>query len=99
MRAFGLEAKTYDSAEAFLKSGTAEPSSCIITDIHMPGLSGIELKQWLDDHANAAPVIMITARSEPHLQAQALACGAIGLLRKPFDAETLLACLKKARVA
>jgi DNA-binding response OmpR family regulator len=46
-----------------------------------------------------APVIMITARSEPHLHAQALACGAVGLLRKPFDAATLLACLKRARVA
>jgi FixJ family two-component response regulator len=51
MRSFGLEAKTYDSAEDFLRSGAAEPSSCIITDIHMPGLSGIELKQWLDTGA------------------------------------------------
>jgi FixJ family two-component response regulator len=99
MRSFGLAVKTYDCAEAFLSSGAVEPSSCIITDIHMPGLSGIELKQWLDDHGNAAPVIMITARSEPHLDAQALACGALGLLRKPFDAETLLAFLRKARVA
>jgi FixJ family two-component response regulator len=99
MRSFGLAAKIYASAEDFLRCGAAEPSSCIITDIHMPGLSGIELKQWLDDHANMAPVIMITARSEPHLHAQALACGAVGLLRKPFDAATLLACLKRARVA
>ena len=99
MRSFGLEAKTYNSAEDFLRSGAAEPSSCIITDIHMPGLSGIELKQWLDDHANAAPVIMITARSEPHLHAQARACGAVCLLKKPFNAEALLACLKKAQVA
>ena len=98
MRSFGLEAKTYNSAEDFLRSGAAEPSSCIITDIHMPGLSGIELKQWLDGHANAAPVIMITARSEPHLHAQAQACGALCLLKKPFDAEALLAWLKKAHV-
>jgi FixJ family two-component response regulator len=99
MRSFGLVAKTYASAEDFLRSGAGEPSSCIITDIHMPGLSGIELKQWLDDHANAAPVIMITGRSEPHLHAQAQACGAVSLLRKPFDAEALLACLKKAQIA
>ncbi len=99
VRSFGFEAKAYESAEDFLRSGAVEPSSCIITDIQMPGLSGIGLKQWLDDHAFTAPVIMITARSEPHLHTQARASGAICLLRKPFDADALLACLRKAQVA
>ncbi len=99
VRSFGFDAKTYDSAEEFLASGASEPSSCIITDIQMPGLSGLELKQWLDDHASTAPVILITARSEPHIHAQARASGAVCLLKKPFDADTLLACLRKARVA
>ena len=99
VRSFGFGAKTYGSAEEFLTSGTSEASSCIITDIQMPGLSGIQLKQWLDDHASTAPVILITARSEPHIHAQARASGAVCLLKKPFDADTLLACLKKARVA
>jgi FixJ family two-component response regulator len=99
VRSFGFEAKAYKSAEDFLRSGAAEPSSCIITDIQMPGLSGIDLKHWLDEHAFTAPVIMITARSEPYLHAQAHACGAICLLKKPFDADSLLACLRKAHVA
>lgn len=98
VRSFGFDAKTYCSAEDFLVSGMSEPSSCIISDIQMPGLSGLQLKQWLDDHANTAPVIFITARSEPHVDAQARSSGAVCLLKKPFDAKTLLACLKKAHV-
>lgn len=98
VRSFGFDASTHSSAEDFLASGMAASSNCIITDIQMPGLSGLQLKQWLDDHASTAPVILITARSEPHIHAQARASGAVCLLRKPFDADTLLACLKKAHV-
>jgi FixJ family two-component response regulator len=99
VRFFGFEPKTYGSAEEFLASDAGEQPCCIISDIHMPGLSGLELKRWLDDHDRAAPVILITARSEPHVLAQADASGAVCLLRKPFDAAALLASLKKARVA
>jgi FixJ family two-component response regulator len=98
VRSFGFEARTFESAENFLSSGANESWSCIITDIQMPGISGIELKRWLDKHANTAPVIMITAHSEARLHAQALASGAIYLLKKPFDADALLACLRLARV-
>jgi len=98
LRSFGFAVEAYSTAEAFLKSGTRDRSDCIITDIQMPGLSGIELKQWLDAHANATPVIMITARLEAHLHAQALASGAICLLRKPFDSAALLASLERARI-
>lgn len=98
LRSFGFDAKTYGSAEEFIKSGCHEISNCIITDIQMPGLNGIELKRWLDAHSCAAPVIMITARSEPYLRAQALACGAICLLTKPFEADELLTCLSKAKL-
>ena len=98
LKSFGFEAKTYCSAEEFIRSGLGETSRCIITDIQMPGLSGIELKQWLDAHASAVPVIMITGRFEPHLHAQAVACGAFCILKKPFKADTLLECLKRADV-
>jgi FixJ family two-component response regulator len=98
VRSFGFTAKTYGSAEEFLASGRFEPSSCIISDIQMPGLSGLELKQWLDEHSSTAPVILITGRSEPHIHKQARASGAVCLLKKPFDADTLLACLRKAKV-
>ncbi len=99
LRFFGFEPTTYGSAEEFLASDGDERPCCIISDIHMPGLSGLELKRWLDDHDRTAPVILITARSEPHILAQADVCGAVCVLRKPFDAATLLASLQKAQVA
>ena len=99
VRSFGFAARTFESAEDFLANGIDDVCCCIITDIQMPGLSGIELKHRLDVRENPPPVILITARSEPHVHAQARASGAVCLLRKPFDADTLLACLKKAQVA
>jgi FixJ family two-component response regulator len=99
VRLLGFSVETYCSAEDFMRSGDCNATNCIITDIHMPGLTGIDLKHWLDARNNDAPVIMITGRSEKHLHAQALDSGAVCLLRKPFDADTLLACLKRAQVA
>lgn len=96
LRSFGFDAQTYGSAEEFMASGCCETSRCVITDIQMSGLNGFELKQWLDARSSAVPVIMITARPETHLRAQALASGAICLLKKPFDAASLLACLRMA---
>jgi FixJ family two-component response regulator len=93
----GFKAVIYASAEDFLQSATRGASCCIITDIHMPGLSGIELMGRLE--AGSAPVIMITGRSEPYLRTQALESGAVCLLKKPFDADSLLSCLKRAHVA
>jgi len=98
MRAKGYVAQTYDSAEEFLDAGTWETSQCIITDIHMPGLSGIELKLRLDAIHCATPVIMITARVEQRLHSLALTSGAHCLLRKPFKADELIACVERALV-
>jgi FixJ family two-component response regulator len=99
LRSFGFETRTYGSAEAFIQAGCAETPCCIITDIQMPGLTGIELKRWLEEQSIRVPVIMITARSEPRLHAQAIASGAVCLLKKPFDSGALLACLRRADVA
>jgi FixJ family two-component response regulator len=98
LRSFGFDTKTYGSAEEFIKSGCYETTNCIITDIQMPGLSGIELKRWLDVHLCTAPVIMITGRCEVYLRAQALAGGAVCVLSKPFEADELMACLGKAQI-
>jgi FixJ family two-component response regulator len=97
-RSFGYETRTYSSAEEFL-AAKAESCCCIITDVHMPGLSGIELKRRLAGSGCAAPVILVTGRTEPYILEQARVSGAVGLLMKPFDAETLLACLRRANVA
>jgi FixJ family two-component response regulator len=96
VRSFGFEVKVYRSAEDFLTSAESRPSCCIISDIRMPGRSGIELKKQLDNSPNAVPVILITARSERWLLAQARSCGAVGVLCKPFDAAALLECLGRA---
>jgi FixJ family two-component response regulator len=96
MRAKGFDARAYQSAEDFLQAGAHETSQCIITDIQMPGLSGIELKQRLNDGNCQIPVIMITARVEQRLHDLALESGAFCLLRKPFKAHTLIECVKRA---
>jgi FixJ family two-component response regulator len=96
MRAKGFDAKAYQSAEDFLQAGAQETSQCIITDIQMPGLSGIELKQRLNERKCAIPVIMITARAEKRLHALAIESGAFCLLRKPFRSHALLECVERA---
>jgi FixJ family two-component response regulator len=98
LRLLGFEAKIYGSAEEFLSVCSLHPCCCIISDVHMPGISGIDLKRRLDESGQTAPVILITGRSEPRLLAEATASGAICVLRKPFDAEALLAGLRQANV-
>jgi FixJ family two-component response regulator len=96
MRAKGFDAKAYESAEDFLRVDAQDTSQCIITDIQMPGLSGIELKQRLNDRKCTIPVIMITARTEKRLHDLAIESGAFCLLRKPFKSQALLECVERA---
>jgi FixJ family two-component response regulator len=96
VRSLGYQASGHPSAEAFLDSNEVGTSSCIITDIQMPGMDGIELKQTLDSRASTVPVIMITARSEEALLARARASGAACLLRKPFEPDVFVDCLDRA---
>jgi FixJ family two-component response regulator len=96
MRAKGFSVRSYDSAESFLLAGGNDDSQCIITDIQMPGLSGIELKQRLVAENCKTPVIMITARVEQRLHSLALASGAFCLLRKPFKAIVLIESVERA---
>jgi FixJ family two-component response regulator len=96
MHAKGFQTKTYESAEAFLQSEGAPGCQCIITDIYMPGLTGLELKQRLDAERCQVPVIMITARVDRSLPALALDSGAFCFLRKPFKANALIECVEKA---
>ena len=95
IRSLGYDARAFASAEEFLASDDFESFACAITDIHMPGMNGFELKEQLGRHASQVPVIMITARTEPGLEEQAISSGAVCFLRKPFEAETFVNCLKK----
>ena len=96
MRSLGFRVNAYASADDFVNSGTHNSTQCIISDLQMPGTSGIQLKRWLDAQSCRTPVIMITARPEARLHAQAIASGAFCLLKKPFDAAALVENVEKA---
>jgi FixJ family two-component response regulator len=96
VRSFGYEARGFASAEEFLRADEVQACACIISDIHMPGMNGIELKQHLTARNVFVPTIMITGRLERGLEESVFASGAIGLLTKPFDAIALVACLERA---
>jgi FixJ family two-component response regulator len=96
VRSLGHIAHGFASAEEFLDAEADTRSDCIITDIQMPGMSGIDLKEALDRRGLQTPVIMITARTEAPLLARAMSSGAAGLLRKPFEAEAFVQCLEQA---
>jgi FixJ family two-component response regulator len=92
----GYRARGFASAEEFLAESGESSCDCVITDVHMPGLSGLDLQRLLVTRDWRVPVIMITARGEPGLEAKAAASGAVCLLRKPFGADALIGCLEKA---
>ncbi|SUS03375.1 DNA-binding response regulator, LuxR family [uncultured Defluviicoccus sp.] len=94
VRSLGYKASEFASAEEFLAAAPA--SACIVTDIQMPGISGIDLKNELVRKGDATPVIMITARAEPGLEQRARASGASCFLRKPFEASDLVSCIESA---
>ena len=99
VRSLGYRGLGYGSAEEFFAADAAKSSDCIVTDIQMPGLSGIELTARLAADGCRAPVIIITARSEQALLDLALASGAVRVLRKPFPAEELIGCIQAALAA
>ncbi|MGL4440950.1 MAG: response regulator transcription factor [Bosea sp. (in: a-proteobacteria)] len=96
VRSLGYQASGHASAEEFLASGETQSARCVITDIQMPGMSGIALKSHLSSNNVMTPVIMITARTEAVLLARARASGAFCLLGKPFEPNALIKCLEEA---
>src|SRR5262249_11207048 len=98
VRSAGYAAQGFASAEDFLWLGRDawHDFACVVTDIQMPGLSGIELKQRLSAAPSPLPVIMITARNQVDLEERARAAGAIYFLRMRTEATVLFRCLKSA---
>ena len=92
----GYDACGFASAEEFFAGDGTEPYDCVITDIHMPGMSGFDLRRRLLAQNPGLPVIMTTADAEPELEARAAAIGAVCLLRKPFEADAMTDCLERA---
>ena len=87
----------FGSAQEFIDSGQATEVSCLITDLQMPGLNGLELQERLLADGQNVPVIIVTGFSSQHQRRTALDLGAVGFLIKPFRDECLMKCLDKAR--
>jgi FixJ family two-component response regulator len=96
VRSLGYRAATFASAEDYLQSDRMNETSCVIADVQMPGLSGVELQSLLITRGHRTPMIFITAFPEEKVRRRVLEAGAIGFLSKPFDEELLIEYLETA---
>jgi len=96
LKAVGLPAQAFASAEEFLKSHERHQIACLIADIRMPGMSGLELQAQLNNERCRIPIIFITAHGDEKMRMQALRAGAVEFLAKPFDDEVLLESVRAA---
>ena len=90
MKSLGYRAGTFASAEEFLQSERVSDTACLILDVNMPGLSGIELQTQLVARGIFTPVIFVTAVPEERIRVKAIKAGAVGFLGKPFKEESLI---------
>ena len=98
MKSLGFEVEAFSSAEAFLGSPHLGSTSCLIADVHMPAMTGIELHRQLVASGRTIPVILITAYPDDNVRARALAAGVICYLSKTFDDDALLGFVRSALV-
>jgi FixJ family two-component response regulator len=92
----GFEVRTFSSAEEFLRSSDRHETVCLISDVQMPSMSGIELQQHLAADGDRTPIVFITAFANERIEAQVMQAGALGFLRKPFSANALIDGVHKA---
>jgi FixJ family two-component response regulator len=96
VRSLGYVAHTFASAKEFLQSPCMSDTWCVIADVQMPGMSGVELQSLLNQQGRYMPMIFITAFPEESVRTRALEAGAIGFLSKPFDGQVLIECIDSA---
>jgi FixJ family two-component response regulator len=96
LRSAGLSARAFDSAETFIESGQQFQTGCLIADIRMPGMSGLELQAKLNSEQCKIPIVFITAHGDAQMRMQALRAGAVEFLAKPFNDEVLLETVRAA---
>jgi FixJ family two-component response regulator len=96
VRSLGYQTHAFASADEFLKSQHVSDTWCVIADVQMPGMTGIELQGVLRAQGRALPIIFITAFFEESVRARALEAGAIAFLSKPFDGKVLVDCIDTA---
>ena len=95
LKASGYEPHVFDSAEAFLDGLETRTASCVILDVHLPGISGIELRRRMAAAGSKLPVIFMTAVDDEAIHGEAIEAGGVGLLCKPFSARSLIAAIGK----
>jgi FixJ family two-component response regulator len=96
LRSAGHKVRTFASAELFLDSGALSETNCIVLDVRMPGMDGLELQRRLNVSHADIPIIVVTAHDDATSRSTALDSGAIGFLSKPFQASTLVATVQTA---
>jgi FixJ family two-component response regulator len=96
LKSLGYATATFASAEEFLRSGRLHDTACLITDVQMPGMDGVELQNHLISNGDCTPVIFVTAYPNETTRERVLGAGAVGYLSKPFREENLIECLGKA---
>ena len=96
LRSSGFRAEAFASAEEFLNSGWAGETACVILDLRMPGINGLELQRRLTQNGNPVPVIFLSAHASEEDERSALRAGAVQFLRKPISKEALLSAIRNA---
>ena len=96
IESFGYDVATFRSAERFLEAECLAETSCLITDLQMPGLSGLHLQRRLMADGHRLPIIFVTAFPDEKFRVRAMRAGAVGFLSKPFDESSLISCLESA---
>ena len=96
LEVFALSYRTFDGAEAFLAAYAPGSFDCLITDIRMPGMTGLELQQKLNSLGSTIPIIVVTSSTDPEIQSRALEDGAVAYLSKPINDEVLIRHLMAA---
>jgi FixJ family two-component response regulator len=94
--ACGYDAAVYDSAEAFLDADVAAETECLVLDVHLPGMSGLDLQTQLANSGVKCPIVFITAFDEERPRTEALAAGATEFLHKPLEIDRLITAIGKA---
>jgi FixJ family two-component response regulator len=96
IESFGFRAAAFESAENFLSSGHLKDTSCLIVDVHMPGMNGLQLQNHLATSGCRIPIIFITGHDDKESRRRAMQAGAVAFLGKPFTDEQLLQCIRSA---
>jgi two-component system, LuxR family, response regulator FixJ len=96
IRSVGLKAETYESAQVFLDAYDSDRTGCLVLDVRMPGMSGLELQKTLRERGNGLPVIIITGHGDVPIAVRAMKAGAVEFLEKPFSKQLLLEHIHEA---